>query len=495
MELLQSLEKKLLWKYFFELSNIPRPSKHEEKAQQWVIHYAKKWNLPYTQDNFGNILLSVPANTQTLQNAPSIVIQSHLDMVCEKDAHITHNFFEDALTLQTIEYKNTKWITASGTTLGADNGIAVAMAMALADPSCETSHGPLELFFTLDEETGLNGALHMQKDFFSSEYLINIDNAKEGVLCIGCAGGKDFVATIPICKEAIVQEYSHYSLVLEGFSGGHSGMEIYDGRWNALKGIECLLSEFEESFEYQLSFIESGEKRNAIPHFAKVIIHTNKDNLTKIQKISDAYITTFRKSLPTLEKNITTHIETDPSSHTHALSKESLSTILTLIRQCPHGVLLRRGTQSDDSSLSNNLASIRTHENSIVIVNNSRFDSKYGKRYISRIILSIFEKITKNIYTENNYPAWEPEYNTPLQKLFIKSYKKHYNTPPLVSCVHAGLECGFIKSNTSHPLDIIAIGPDIEFLHSPKERLNIESTNKTWTVLRTVIQNIMDVKL
>ncbi len=494
MVTLQKLQLHPVWKYFFELSDIPRPSKHEEKVRAWIRSYAKKWNLAYKEDDFGNIVCEVKANNPAYENAPLVVIQSHLDMVCEKNEEIEHDFFSDPLRLQILhDEADEAWCTAQGTTLGADNGIAVAMSLALADPQCTKPHGPLQLLFTLDEETGLNGAANLQEDMLNAPYLINVDNSEEGVLCIGCAGGVDFVTQLPIIREAIptIENLAAYKISVHGLAGGHSGMEIYDGRSNAIKIMEWVLRILRDEFSQCMVYeIHGGNKRNAIPHFAHACLMLSQKDFQHATHFVKKFEQKIRNTVPPCDSNVTIHI--DPVHNLpqlpHPISEASITTICAAIRLCPHGIIQRSGLRAFEASLSNNLASIRTHEEHITIVNNSRFSNAYQTQYMEGVFADIFTQHAQKTQKENLHYAWQPLRDSKLQEAFIKVYKKHYKKMPQVQCVHAGLECGLIKTrSTQCNLDAISIGPNIEFLHSPQERLNVASTNRTWNLLCDIL--------
>lgn len=491
---LQELESHPVWKYFFELSTIPRPSKHEQRVREWIVSYAKKWNIAYKEDDFGNIVYNVEANDPAYCDTPCVVIQSHLDMVCEKDEEIQHDFFSDPLHLHILhDETNEAWCTARGTTLGADNGIAVAMTLALADPECKNPHGPLQLLFTLDEETGLNGAANLGEDMLNAPYLINIDNSEEGVLCIGCAGGVDFVTQLPIIREAIppAQDLSPYRLSVRGLSGGHSGTEIYDGRSNAIKIMEWALRTLRYTFSPCMVYeIHGGDKRNAIAHFAHANVLLSQEDFRRAQQCIENFEQEIQTTFPPYDKALTIQVEPvrNLPQFPYPITDASVNAICASIRLCPHGVIQRRGLRSPDSSLSNNLASIRTHEEDVTIMNNSRFSSAYQAQYMEGMFDDIFAHRAQKTEKENPHPAWQPIHNSKLQETFIEVYKKHYKKMPQVQCVHAGLECGLIKARTTQcNLDAISIGPTIEFLHSPQERLNVESTHRTWNLLCDVL--------
>ena len=509
---IESLQQKEVFRYFIELSSIPRPSGHEEKAKAWVLSYAKKWNRQYQEDTYGNIVVYVPANTLELKQAPVLTIQSHLDMVCEKDSEHSIDFLHEGLQLKItsisdeenianknkIDTKENQWLCAVGTTLGADNGIAVAMAMELMSIECTVKHGPLELLFTIEEEIGLTGAANLGKHMIQAKYLLNIDNSEEGFFCTGCAGGKDFVSTIPIAHTSIHgngNTYEAYTLTVEGLSGGHSGMEIYDGRGNALKIIEWILSEINDTHELHIASIEGGDKRNAIPRFAQVQCWIQKSDITNIQKILHNCLENIMLELPEKDKNIHISFQANTTmKNRNVLSIHSFIRILRILRICPAGVLYRKGLDSLDSTMSNNLASISTGEETVKIVNNCRFLSPLAEKHLTRIFDSIFSNDDIHTVSENSYPAWSPKPKSTLLSFFCEEYKKTYQYKPVIAPVHAGIECAILNTRVSHDIEMISLGPEIKYLHSPMERVNIESTLRVWKFIKQVISKLSTIE-
>ncbi len=538
-----------------ELTTVPRPSKHEQKAREWIIGYTQKWNRVYKEDDYGNIVVFIPPSSEKTKALPSVTIQSHLDMVCEKNMDSTIDFLTDPLVL-TLEEKpasnsagkpasepasnsagkpakdQEQWLTAVGTTLGADNGIAVAMAVELMNPELGIEHGPLELLFTLDEEIGLTGAANLSADMIASPYLINIDNSEEGFFCTGCAGGRDFTSTIPVATSmlpstaastaagtvagTVGDSYLPYEISVQGLSGGHSGMEIFDGRGNAIKILEWVLSDVQEEVQIFVSSLEGGNKRNAIPHFASARCWVAKQDLEALQKRIDGCRQDIALELPKIDQDFRIELSArdtaqaaqaahDNSQTAHdnsqaaqddreVFSKTSLQRILSFIRLCPHGVLYRRGLDSLETTLSNNLASIHTKDAKVCIVNNSRFLSSSADRHISRTIKNLFADDDITNYTENYYEEWKPKTNSKLLAFCTEEYERLFQKKAVVGVVHAGIECAVLNTRVPQSLDMISFGPDIEFLHSPKERVHIASTFRVWDFLKNILAKFSDLE-
>lgn len=484
MVTLEELSKQYaFWKYFFELSSIPRPSFNQEPACEWVVKYAEEWELSYRRDDYGNIVVKVPANDETLVEAPLIAIQAHLDMVCEKN-EIEHDFTQDSLQLYVTEDK--KYVKAKDTTLGADDGIGVAYQMSLMDPNCEYPHGPLEMLFTLDEEVGLVGATHLGKGMLEAEYLINIDNSEEGMCCIGCAGGKNVIAELPVLRKPVKKEYAPFELRVKGLAGGHSGSDIFELRANAIKLTERVLSAIRNEVDISVQGFQSGDKLNAIPREAKVQLFAKREDIEKINTILTELQKAIRSELLDVDKNFTISLDDCKDQNSTAklvLTESSLSRIIKLIRYCPNGVYMRRNNKSTGTTLSTNLASIQTNDTSIVFYNSTRFANKYGAKYIVEIVETFFQDVDAKCSESKGYDAWEATDNSVLKKLFCTQYEFYTNKKAVTDVIHGGLECGIIKSTQNNNLDVISIGPTVDFLHSPSERMHIESCNTMWHVI------------
>lgn len=481
------------WRYFFELSAIPRPSRYEQQSCEWVISYATQWGHSYKQDDFGNISVSVAANKTEMASFPSVALQGHLDMVCEQDEG-THDFFKDSLHLYVTE--DGEWIRAKGTTLGADNGIAIAYMMALMDTDCSVAHGPLELIFTLDEETGLNGAANLGKDMISSNYMINIDNSIEAMCCIGCAGGSDYIAEIPILRESPHKESEQYTIEVKGLIGGHSGSEIYQMRASAIKIAERVLSELQSYARLQLYELEAGDKRNAIPRAATMKIYVQPSDVKVLQEQLPMITHAIRSELLAIDQGLTISLNPDtpadtPSKDTMVLTEGSLQQILQAIRLCPHGVFSRKSDTSSGTMLSTNLAAIHTSTTSISFVNNFRFSNMRGAHHVTRVLDSVFKVSGARIHTDNRYVAWESEENSTLEMLFGKYYENQTGNPIFTETTHGGIECGLIKKKMAdigiNHFEVICIGPEIHNLHSPEEKMRISSAEDMWQIIGSML--------
>lgn len=479
------------WNYFFELSSIPRPSSHPEKVCAWVLAYVSQWNLKYKQDDYGNITVWVPANKPAYNTHPLLTIQAHLDMVCEVDEK-KHDFMTDPLDLMISD--DEVYVTANGTTLGADDGIGVAYQMALMDPDCPASHGPLELLFTLDEEIGLVGASKLGEGMVTSSLFINIDNSREGMCCNGCAGGKNLETEVPIIREAVQTDMQPYILEVKGLAGGHSGSDIYDLRATAIKLIERVYSEMSSRFNTQVESIESGDKHNAIPRSAKIYCYAKPADISMIRTMFADLQGMICNELLEIDQGFVIQIHERAHDTKLVLTGSSLKQILKLIRLCPHGVFARRSDTSEGTMISTNLASIHTEHTFIQFVNSARFSNAFGRSHIMRMLETLFIDADAKIQKNGEYAAWEVAEHSMLEQAFCKHYEAHTGKQASIGTIHGGLECGIIKALQNHPLDVISIGPTVDFLHSPSERMHIESCDIVWNVIADMLQHANELK-
>lgn len=503
----------LFWKYFIALSKIPRPSRYETAVGQWIIAYAKQWNYTYTKDDFGNIIVYIPASSEVLTKNPTIAIQSHLDMVCEKDTDCTHDFFNDALDLFIEEDEHKElWLRARGTTLGADNGIAVAYQLALMDMYAIHSnndetmlikqvvqqvvqHGALECVFTLDEETGLNGAKYLDTSKIRAEYLINIDNFYEGMCCVGCAGGEDYNATIGIERHDIAtDDFLCIDVHLGGLAGGHSGGDIFDGRSSGLKLLEVLVSGIyaHADIEVHIIALSGGDKVNAIVREASCIILVHMHAVSDLQAYLCRMESDIKQGLIEIDKNfyIDYKKNADLMHEEHGImsviSEMSLEKILAMMRLCPYGVLMKTSMESTGSKLSNNFSYLHTKRETVSFVCNYRFCNDMQYEYITHILNTVFQTGDRgeiSITKEHYYPPWVEQKDSKLRECFIQAYKDITGNDASTQTLHVGIECGVILSNLQRPVDAICIGPNIEGAHSPSERLSISSAERVWHTL------------
>ena len=482
MALLNNLHPPLIWKYFEEITQIPRSSKHEERIVEYLINFALQHNLEYKKDAIGNLLIYKPASPGK-DTTPLIVLQSHVDMVCEKNSDYTHDFLTDPIK----PYIDGEWVKAMGTTLGADDGIGMAAMMAvLADQSLQ--HGSLECLFTVDEETGLTGAFELQKDFFTGKTLINLDSEDEGELFIGCAGGIDTKAVFDFTYQFVEENQMAFLVSVTGLQGGHSGDEIHKGLGNAVKIMTQLIWEVTTSLGAKLNRFDGGNLKNASPReaFATIIIDQNKKPL--FYSLIHEFIEKKADEFSQTEIGLSINFDEIPTPE-FQLETEFQNHLIKSLLDCPHGVIALSKDIAGLVETSSNLASIKFIDKKQVLITTSQRSSvDSAKREISSKVARIFSLAGADIEHSNSYPGWTPDLNSKILAKTSEIYYSVFKTQPKVKAIHAGLECGLFLEK-SPGLDMISFGPTLRGVHSPDERLYIPSVEKFWRLLVTVVSS------
>lgn len=479
--ILSNLKPELVWKHFEEITKHPRPSKNEKKVVEYVLSVVKNLGLEYKQDSFGNILVKKPA-TKGKENLKTVCLQSHLDMVCEKNRDVQHDFDKDPIQI----YVDGDWVKAKGTTLGADNGIGVAAALAIME-SNDIEHGPLEFLFTLDEETGLTGATNLSQDFLNVDILLNLDSEEEGSFYIGCSGGKDTEGRFTYIKDKVPSQSLAYKISVTGLKGGHSGLDIHLGRGNAIKILTRLLWNLQNNFDLRISRIEGGSKRNAIPReaFAEVVISNSKE-----KEFTD-YVNKFTEivkfELGTVEPNLKISFD-KINLPEFVIDKPTQFRLLNTLYALPHGVMKMNADLPDLVETSTNLATVNFNDE-IVIGTSQRSSVETEKEDIVSVNRAIFLLANAQVKHGDGYPGWKPDINSEILKEMKKVYYNLYNKEPEVKAIHAGLECGIIKEKYPS-MDMISFGPTILGAHSPDERVQISTVEKFYNLLLETLKNI-----
>ncbi len=476
---------KLVWKYFYELSAQPRESKHEEKALEWLKEWAKDNNLECSQDSTGNILIEVAAS-DGFESAPSICLQAHVDMVCEKTPQSSHNFRTDPLKLREVD----GWLMATDTTLGADDGIGVALALAAATDS-ECSHPKLELLFTVDEETGLTGANGIESDFFKSRKLINLDS-EDDYLIIGCAGGQECELALDIEPQPIGDAYRAFEITVSGLKGGHSGTDINSNRANAIKLLAKTLHILDgHGVEFLLSSINGGSARNAIPRDANAVILMKETFADAAQKVVQELSVTFENEFASSDKDIKLEFASKDSSGLKAVSGRDYQKIIETLLAIPHGPTQFCKDFTGVVQTSNNLATIRTdiESNIVQICTLQRSCDMKELDKISNLVASIGELVGARVDISGRYPSWQPSKESALLKKCKEVYRDLHGKDAQVVIIHAGLECGLI-GDKFEGIDMISFGPIIHDAHSPQEKLNIKSVEDNWQFLKKLLESL-----
>jgi dipeptidase D len=480
-------EPHFVWHYFEELSKIPRPSGHEKKAGDFMVQVAKDHKLAFKRDKVGNVAITIPA-TKGCEKSPVVILQGHLDMVAEKNHDSKHDFMKDPISLK-IEGD---WLKAKGTTLGADNGIGVAMGLALIDDK-SSAHGPIELLFTIDEERGLNGANSLAKDFVKGKRLINVDTEEEGAIYIGCAGGTDTVLEMKASREK-GSPGTHCVLMVTGLRGGHSGSEIHEGRGNANQILVRTLLEFaNEGIEYSLHEMSGGSKRNAIPReaFAKISITPREKE--KIKKLLKKILTDIKFELRGIDEKVSIELKEDKPSKFQPFTEKSRDTILRFLSSMPHGVLALDREIPGLVETSTNFAIIESEEKIVRAITSQRSSvwSKLG--YTSQVVRNIGLVAGAKAKSSATYHGWTPNLSSPLLLQAKKTYKRLTGKEAGEKAIHAGLECGILGER--YPgMDMISLGPDIRNAHSPDEMVSISSVDRTYKFLKEFLKDLSKAK-
>ncbi|MFA5648090.1 MAG: aminoacyl-histidine dipeptidase [Bacteroidales bacterium] len=480
---LEKLKPVEVWKYFAEILEIPRPSKKESQIIAYLLEFGKKHNLETLTDEAGNVLIRKPG-TKGMENRMSVVMQSHMDMVCEKNSDVSHDFNTDPINA----YVDGNWVKAKGTTLGADDGIGMAAQLALL-ASDSVKHGPIECLFTVDEETGLTGAFEMKPGFFNSKILLNLDSEDEGELFIGCAGGMDTAITFAYETEKVPSDFCAYRISITGLKGGHSGDEIDKGLGNSIKILNRFLWKGTSKFDIRLAMVEGGNLRNAIPReaFAHFVIHT--DDKQSILDFFNQYKKEVIYELSPVEANLKIEM-VEAEMPQWVIDEPTQFDLLNSLYACPHGVIAMSSRMPGLVETSTNLAAVKfIQDNQILVTTSQRSSIDSAKVDIGNMVQSVFRMANANVVHSNGYPGWAPNTDSKILSITAGSYSKLFGKEPIVRAIHAGLECGLFLEKYPY-LDMISFGPTIKGAHSPDERLDIETTQKFWDLLLDVLLNI-----
>ncbi|MCE1190461.1 MAG: aminoacyl-histidine dipeptidase [Ignavibacteria bacterium] len=472
----------LVWKHFEALTQCPRPSKKEEKAVAYVKNFGESKGLETILDSFGNVIIKKPA-TKGKENVKTVILQGHLDIVCEMNRGIEFDFDNDPLQI----YIDGEYVKAKGTTLGADNGIGVAAALAiLEDDSFE--HGPIECLFTLDEETGLTGATNLQAGVLKGSILLNLDSEEEGSLYIGCSGGKDTKGFISFTTEETCECCEAFELKVAGLLGGHSGLEIHEGRGNAIKIINRLMWEYSRKNKLRLSSIEGGNKHNAIPREAFATVLVPEVDVQKFTDFVKEYEKTVKAENATKEPNLTVTLGTCeyPAFKIDAVAQEKLMNILYAM---PHGVIKMSADIPGLVETSTNLAVVHTLQDKISIMTSQRSSVASENDDVVNMAETVLLLAGAEVEHGDGYPGWKPDVHSEILGVFKSTYHDLFNKEPEVKAIHAGLECGIIGER--YPgLDMISFGPTMYGVHSPDERLFIPTVEPFYNLLKEVLKRV-----
>ena len=473
--MLEHLEPKSVWKYFEQFCAIPHPSGHEREAAKFIVDVAAKLGLPVKSDTTGNVLIRKDGTGASI-GKPPVVLQCHLDMVPQKNAATTHDFMKDPIR----PFIDDEWVKARGTTLGADNGIGVALACAVL-ASGDISHPPIEALFTVDEERGMTGAFGLTDDFLTGRRMINLDTENEDEICIGCAGGMDLIATLPVRKQAVPAGHIALSITIQGLRGGHSGMEIHLGRGNALKLMARLLSQTTGQFDLPINAISGGSARNAIPREAFATVTLPKQQSAEFIAAAAAIEKTIAREIAADDPNFRLVIS-ETALPASIIDHESRNRLLAALIDCPNGVLHMSKEMPGTVETSNNLAVVTPDKDSFRIDCMLRSSSEQRLADLQQHVSDLFSKQGARIAVGGHYPGWQPVPDSALLAVMKEAYLTVHEKPPAIVAVHAGLECGIIVGRFSG-METISCGPTIRFAHSPDEQMHIPSVERFWQCL------------
>ncbi len=479
---LGQLKPELLWKHFEEICNRPHPSRNEKLVAEYVINFAKKNNLEYATDAFGNIVVRKAA-TPGKENLMMVVLQGHLDMVAEKNSDVEHNFDKDPIKC----YVDGDWVKAKGTTLGSDNGIGVAAALAVLE-SKDLEHGPIEALFTLDEETGINGAQALQPGFLKADILMNLDSEEDGALYIGCAGGQSTQVKFEFKQKDIPEKTSALEIKVFGLKGGHSGLDIQNGHGNAIKIMVRLLHELNYKFGVRLVSLNGGSKHNAIPRESFAVIRVPSKLKEEIVGYINKYKEIVTEEISNVEPNFTISA-LDVKSKAKVMDKTTAKQIIDSLYAVPNEVIKMSHDIDGLVETSTNLAIVVTKGKTVTVTLSQRSSVESEKKDISNSIAALFRLAGAEVTQGDGYPGWKPDIHSPVLKTLKKVYQDKYGNEPLVKAIHAGLECGIIKEKYLQ-MDMISFGPTIMGAHSPDERVQISTVEKFWDLLADCLKNI-----
>ena len=472
-----------VWTEFEAITRVPRPSKKEEKIRDYLVGWAKEHGLEYRCDATGNVVIRKPATTG-YEGRPTVILQSHMDMVCEKNSDVAFDFEHDAIRTRIDD----GWVRAEGTTLGADDGIGMAAALAML-ASATVAHPALEALFTVDEETGLTGAFGLGEGMLTGKYLINLDSEDEGEIFIGCAGGIDTIATFHYTMEPSPKNYTFFRVDVSDLQGGHSGDDIDKGRVNSNKTVARLLWDGMQSFELKLCYFNGGNLRNAIPREAYAIFGVPvrfKEEFVKRYNLFAADLEAefrFREPNFKITLNEMPHVD-------EVLDSRTQSALVYSLVGVPNGVVAMSFAVPGLVETSTNLASVKFAEgNRIVVTSSQRSSVESAKTYVMQMVESVFALAGADVAHSDGYPGWMPDPQSKLLEVTVDAYKRLFGSEPKVRAIHAGLECGLFLEKYPD-LEMVSFGPTLRGVHSPDERLEIATVPKFWKLLTEVLKTI-----
>jgi dipeptidase D len=481
MGTLSQLKPASLWHLFEKICSIPHPSKHEQKISAWIQSWAKELGLSIKEDGVGNLFIKKPA-TAGMEYHQGIILQAHMDMVPQKNNDTLHDFVTDPIKPYIIDSGD--WVTAEGTTLGADNGVGLASALAIL-ASNDIVHGPLEVLVTIDEEAGMSGAFGLEAGWLEGDILINTDSEQEGEVYMGCAGGIDGSATFTLAFDTVPENFQAFNLSISGLKGGHSGVDIHTGRANANKLLVRFLLDASTKFDLRLTELNGGSLRNAIPREANASFVVSKNQIEPLKAALALYLSTIKANLNAIETDLDMLL-ISPEEFDQCWTKATQSQILLALNACPNGVLRMSDDIEGIVETSLNLGVIRTRGKNFTALILIRSLHDDGSLETQRTVQSVFELANASIKFSGAYPGWKPNTDSAIMQTVSDTYQELFDKVPAVMVIHAGLECGLFKTAYPH-WDMVSIGPTIKFPHSPDEKIEIATVEQYWKLLVAVL--------
>lgn len=483
---IKDLQPQAVFSIFDEITRIPRPSKKEEKIRAYLLDFAEKHGIASKTDAIGNVVLSIPA-TPGHEDAPTVILQGHMDMVCESN---DKSF--DFTTQPIPAYVDGEWIKTKGTTLGADNGIGIAASLAiLTDKSFE--HGPVEALFTMDEETGMTGANNLGADMISGSMLLNLDSEDDAEIFVGCAGGIDTQAFFTYKRSFAPKDFLYFRINVEGLNGGHSGGDIHLGRANANKLLARFLFRLSNQHEVVVSEIDGGNLRNAIPRAAHAVIGVHTSNKEKVRVALNNYIATIENEYAGLEPTLEIGMETVEAPE-YCVDSATTTNLVRAIYSAPHGVVSMSRELEGLVETSTNLASVKMQPDNKIVVTTSQRSSVDSRKWdIAYQVEALFALAGAEVTHGEGYPGWQPNMQSPIMKIASEAYKELYGITPAIKAIHAGLECGLFLQKYPH-LDMVSFGPTLRGVHSPSEMMHIPAVERFYEQLKLTLTKVANLK-
>lgn len=479
----KDLKPALIWQCFDEITKVPRPSRHEEQIRKFLLDFAAAHNLAAKTDAVGNVVMTKPA-TPGCENAPTVILQAHMDMVAEKNNDVKHDFMKDPIDT----YIDGDWVKARGTTLGADNGIGMAACMAaLIDK--DLVHGPLECLFTVNEEIGLEGAINLGEGMITGKILINLDSEDDGEIFVGCAGGIDTTAIFHY-RRSVAPEHFHFLKVsVSGLLGGHSGGDIHQGRANANKLIARFLWGLSQEHEVAVCEFNGGNLRNAIPREACAVFGIHGEAKQTVADALDAFAREIQGEFAGIEPSVKFDIESIERP-AYCIDSDTSLRLIRALYSAPHGVYSMSRDLPGLVETSTNLAAVKMEEGDTIKVTTSQRSSVESRKFdIAHQVEAHFQLAGAEVSHSDGYPGWAPNMKSPIMKIAAEAYEELFDVKPAIKAIHAGLECGLFLE--THPeLDMVSFGPTMTGVHSPDEQLNIPTVEKFWRHLELTLAKV-----